>query len=93
MALTGLGEWAGAAVDTGILADESAPLVRVPFVPTCGMVMVSSQLGQTISEPAPVTSTSSSWLQLEQLKMMSIGLGVVKLFRESKTLSASWRQK
>src|SRR5689334_19018100 len=31
----------------------SFPLVRVPFVPGCGIIMFSSQEGHWISEPAP----------------------------------------
>src|ERR1043166_9204684 len=51
---------------------SSAPTVRVPAVPGWGISMVSSQEGQSIFEPAPALSTSSSCSQLGQLKMMSI---------------------
>jgi hypothetical protein len=36
------------------------------------MVMVSPQDGHSISEPAPLLSTASSWPQLGQSKTMSI---------------------
>src|SRR6185437_1054875 len=51
---------AGAASTTGSLVDCS------------GMVMVSPQVGQGMSEPAPSASTANSCSQCGQLKIISI---------------------
>src|SRR5581483_7470974 len=51
---------------------SEAPLVRVPGLLISGIMIVSEQLGHSISVPAPELSTSSSCSHFGQLKMMSI---------------------
>src|ERR1051325_6049006 len=79
----------------GRLPVVSAPLVRVPLDPTCGMRMVSPHDGQSISLPAPALSTSGSCLHsgLGQLKMISIGQEALHERRQNKDRRGFWPAK
>jgi len=62
-----LGARRGACVSAGGFAGTG-------FAGSWGMTMVSPHVGHGSSEPAPAESTDNSWLQLGQLKMISIGV-------------------
>src|SRR5208282_5066387 len=61
----GLIGWAASPVAGGGAGAASGELL--------GIVIFAPHVGHLISEPAPSPSTDSSWLQLGQLKMISIG--------------------